>query len=177
MRHIHYEATEFSRFLFGNQKISILWFIVRLYVGWQWLQAGWGKLNNPMWWGSDAGVALSGFIQGALKKTGGDHPDVQGWYASFLQNIVLPNVYVWSHMITLGEILVGVALIIGLFVGVASFFGAFMNLNFLLAGTVSINPTLLILEIFLVLAWRVAGYLGLDYYVIPKLRHFFASRR
>jgi len=80
-------------------------------------------------------------------------------------------------MITLGELLVGVALIVGFLVGVAAFFGAFMNLNFLLAGTVSINPTLFTLGILLVLAWRVAGYIGLDYYVLPKLQKFFGGKK
>ena len=175
MQNIPYQPLFISRFLFSDRRVSILWLLIRVYVGWQWLSAGWGKFTNPVWWGSDAGGAMSGFVQGALKKTSGDHPDVQGWYAAFLENVVLPNATLWSHMITLGELLVGVALIVGFLVGVAAFFGAFMNLNFLLAGTVSINPTLFTLGILLVLAWRVAGYIGLDYYVLPKLQKFFGG--
>jgi thiosulfate dehydrogenase [quinone] large subunit len=170
MRHIHYEATWFSRFFFSNEKFSIVWLLVRLYVGWEWLYAGYEKMINPLWWGSEAGGAVSGFVQGALQKTTGAHPDVSMWYASFLQNMVLPHANGWSNMIALGELLVGVALIAGFLVGVAAFFGAFMNLNYLLAGTVSINPTLFFLGILLVLAWRVAGYIGFDYYVLPKLK-------
>jgi thiosulfate dehydrogenase [quinone] large subunit len=41
-----------------------------------------------------------------------------------------------------GELIVGIALLFGAFTGVAAFFGLFMNLNYLLAGTVSINPIL-----------------------------------
>jgi thiosulfate dehydrogenase [quinone] large subunit len=45
----------------------------------------------------------------------------------------------------------------------------FMNLNYLLAGTVSINPVLFVGGIGLILAWKVAGYIGLDRFVLPKL--------
>ena len=58
------------------------------------------------------------------------------------------------------------------FAPIAAFFGSFMNLNFLLAGTVSVNPTMLVLGILVVFAWRVAGYWGLDRFVLP-----FISRR
>jgi thiosulfate dehydrogenase [quinone] large subunit len=81
----------------------------------------------------------------------------------------LPYVNVWSHLITYGEIFVGVALIIGVFTGIAAFFGLFMNLNYLLAGTVSINPILFTCSIGLILAWKVAGYLGVDGYLLPLL--------
>jgi thiosulfate dehydrogenase [quinone] large subunit len=112
-------------------------------------------------------VALNGFIQGALAKTAGAHPDVQGWYASFLESTVLPHLTVWSNMVAVGELLVGIGLIVGLLTGIAAFFGFFMNLNFLMAGTVSVNPILLVLALGLILARRVAGYWGLDRYARP----------
>jgi thiosulfate dehydrogenase [quinone] large subunit len=61
----------------------------------------------------------------------------------------------------------GLGLILGLLTGIAAFFGVVMNTNFLLAGTVSINPMLLIPSIFLILAWRNAGWLGLDRFALP----------
>lgn len=158
-----------SRFLFADTKFSWFWLFVRLYVGWQWLVAGFEKIKNPVWTGEQAGVALNGFLSGALKKATGPHPDVQGWYVWFLQNIVMKNVVAWSHTVAWGELLVGVALILGAFTGIAAFFGLFMNLNYLLAGTVSTNPILFTLSIGLILAWRTAGYLGLDYFLLPIL--------
>jgi thiosulfate dehydrogenase [quinone] large subunit len=44
-----------------------------------------------------------------------------------------------------------------------------MNLNYLLAGSVSINPILLVMEIGLVLAWRIAGWWGGDRWLQPVL--------
>ena len=66
--------------------------IIRLSLGYAWRSAGWGKLTNPAgaWVGVTAGTAISGFLKGALAKTTGDHPDVSGWYATFLQQVALP---------------------------------------------------------------------------------------
>jgi thiosulfate dehydrogenase [quinone] large subunit len=165
----HLTDSPVARALFGSTRMAWLWLIVRLYVGYEWLMAGLGKWNNPAWTGDKAGAAITGFVNGALSKTAGDHPDVQGWYASFLQNVVLPNAHIWSWMVTLGEMMVGIALILGIFTGIAAFFGSFMNMNYLLAGTVSTNPILLLLAMLLVLAWKVAGWWGLDRWVLPAL--------
>ena len=155
--------------LFGQVRWAWIWIIPRLYVGWTWLKAGWGKLTNPAWVGSEAGTALSGFINGALAKTTGPHPDVQSWYASFLQNAVLGNAGTWSYVISFGETLVGLGLILGAFTGIAAFFGTFMNLNYLLSGSISTNPILLIVSILLILAWKTAGWWGLDRWLLPNL--------
>jgi len=158
-----------STFLFSDTRVAWFWLLVRIYVGWQWLEAGWGKLHNPAWVGESGGTALSGFVKGALAKTAGAHPDVSGWYAWFLSNVVLPHAHGWGISIAWGETIVGVALILGVLTGIAAFFGLFMNLNFLLAGTVSVNPTLFVLSLGLILAWKTAGFLGIDRFLLPLL--------
>lgn len=169
MAHYTLEQSWFPNFLFANRASAPLWFIVRLYVGYEWLVAGLDKVANPAWFGAGAGAAMKGFVAGALSKTAGAHPDVQMWYAGFLKGAVLPHLVSWSNAIAVGEVLVGLGLIVGCVTGIAAFFGLFMNLNFMLAGTVSINPILFTLSILLVLAWRVAGYWGLDRFVLPRL--------
>jgi thiosulfate dehydrogenase [quinone] large subunit len=163
------EEPPVARALFGDVRWAWIWLILRLYVGWEWLSAGWGKITNPAWTGSKAGTALSGFVNGALAQTTGAHPNVQGWYAWFLQHAVLPAPVFWGYLISWGEFLVGIAVILGLFTGIAAFFGSFMNVNYLLAGAVSINPILFVIEIFLIMAWRTAGWWGLDRWVLPAL--------
>ncbi len=164
------EQNRLAHFLFLDARSAPLWLAVRLYVGWEWLSAGWAKVTSPLWIGADAGQPLIGFVTNALAKTAGAHPDVQGWYASFLTDVVLPNATVFSHFVAFGEVLVGIALIAGFLVGISAFFGVFMNLNFLLAGAVSINPFLLVAGIFLILARRVAGRIGFDRFVLPILK-------
>ena len=160
-----------ARFIFADARLAPLWAILRIYLGYEWLVAGWGKFTNPagVWVGAKAGAAVTGFIKAALEKTAGDHPDVSGWYAGFLQQVALPNAVLFSYLVTFGEIFVGVALILGLLTGFAAFFGGFMNASYLFAGTVSTNPLLLLLALVIALAWRVAGYWGLDRWVLPLI--------
>lgn len=152
-----------------DSRLAIIWLVIRLYVGWEWLHAGYEKVINPNWVGAHAGVAVQGFLRGALQKTTGAHPDVQSWYAWFIQHIALPHATTFSYLVSFGELFVGAALILGILTGTAAFFGAFMNFNYLFAGTVSLNPVLLLLEIFLILAWRTAGLFGLDRWILPRV--------
>jgi len=164
-----FEEPKFARFIFSDPRMSVFWLLARVYVGWEWLTAGREKLESPVWTGNQAGSALTAFAGRALQQVGGDHPNVTGWYATFLQTLVLPHAAAWSYAIAWGEVLVGLGLIVGLFTGIAAFFGGLMNANYLLAGTVSTNPVLFIVATWLVLAWRVAGYIGLDRFVLPAV--------
>ncbi|MBU6388478.1 DoxX family membrane protein [Patescibacteria group bacterium] len=177
------EQSRFIHFFTADTKAAPFWLLVRLYLGYQFLMAGWEKALNPAWFGSGAGAALSGFVNGAVAKTvcapgvaaAACHPDVQMWYASFLQSTVLPHLVVWSNAVVIGELFIGLGLIVGLFTGVAAFFAFFMSLNFMLAGTVSTNPILIVLALSVFAARRVAGHLGLDRYARPRLGRRFYS--
>lgn len=157
-----------SSFLFNDTRSAWIWLIIRLYVGYAWLKAGWGKVTSPAWTGENAGAAVTGFVSGAIGKAQ-EGVDVPGWYAVFLENVALPNAKLFSFLVAYGELLVGIGLIVGLFTGIAAFFGSLMNVTFLLAGTISTNPVLFILATWLVLAWKVAGWYGLDRWALPKL--------
>jgi thiosulfate dehydrogenase [quinone] large subunit len=158
-----------ARSLFGDTRWSWIWLIVRIYVGWNFLQPGLEKIQDAGWVGAKAGSFLTVWITKALTKSQGAHADVQGWYAAFLANVVLPHAAFFSYMVAFGEVCVGIALILGLFTGIAAFLGTIMNESYLLAGTVSINPVLLPLGTFLVLAWKTAGWWGLDRWVLTRL--------
>ena len=174
-----------ARFLFADTRMAWVWLIVRLYVGYQWLVAGvdklfgyniqigsgfgTGKINNSWIFTSHLGAQLIGFAHSGIAQASGPYPAVQGWYAWFLQNAVIPWAGFWTYLVTFGELAVGIGLIIGMLTGIAAFFGVFMNMNFMLAGAVSINPIIGGLGIFLILAWRIAGYYGVDRWLLPLL--------
>lgn len=147
-----------------NDKFAILWTIVRLYLGWQWIQSGWGKITG--------GFDATGFLKGAIAKAEGERPAVQGWYASFLDTFALPNVGLFNILIPWGEFLVGLGLILGMFTTIALFGGAFMNLNFMLAGTVSTNPIMYTMAIVLLVMGSATYRYGVDYYFLPWLKQF-----
>ena len=159
-----------ARFLFSDVRFASFWLIVRVYVGWLWLTSGWGKVGNPVW--TDTGQALLGYWKNAVAVPAPPaRPAITfDWYRNFLQTLIDNEVHVWfAKLIAYGELLVGIALIVGAFVGVAAIFGAFMNFNFLLAGTASTNPVMFLLALLLIMAWKTAGYYGLDRVFLPLL--------
>jgi len=158
-----------SRLLFADTRLAWLWLACRIYVGWFWLVVGWEKVVDPLWTGDKAGIIVRGFVNSALNKTRGTYPDVSEWYAFILKELVLPNATFVSYIVAYGEVLVGAGLILGAFTGLAAFFGSFMNMSYLFAGTVSVNPIMALLQLFLILAWRVAGWFGIDRYLLPYL--------
>jgi thiosulfate dehydrogenase [quinone] large subunit len=166
---VHIDDPPLARALFSDTRWSWIWLIVRVYLGWSWLSEGIAKAQSPSWIGPGAGTFLTTWVTAALLKTRGPHPDVQGWYATFLSDVVLPHAAFWSYLVTFGEIAVGVALILGLFTGIAAFFGTTMNASYLLAGAVSVNPILFALGSLLVLAWKTAGWWGVDRWLLPRV--------
>ncbi len=156
-----------ARTLFSDTRLSWLWLLVRVYIGYSWITSGLGKLGNPAWMGT--GDALKGFWTNAVMIPQTGKPPISfDWYRDFLSMLLNGGHHVWfAKLVVFGEIAIGAALILGAFVGIAAFFGAFMNWNFMMAGTASVNPILFTLAILLMLAWKTAGYLGADRLLLP----------
>ena len=163
------ETPSFINLLFSDKRFSILWLAVRVWLGWQWIDASLHKLSNPAW--MQTGEALKGFWMGAVQIPAEGRPPIAfAWYRTFLQAALDAQAYTWfAKVVAVSEMLIGVALIAGFFVGLTAFFGGFMNWNFMMAGSASTNPVLFALAVGLVLAWKVAGYYGVDHYLLPKL--------
>jgi thiosulfate dehydrogenase [quinone] large subunit len=163
-----------ARFLFSDTRMAVVWLIVRLYVGYSWLDAGWHKVSET---GAKTNYIIDGqgilaFWQriAAIPAAPAKPAITYDWYRSFIQFLIDNHAeVVMGKLIAFGETAVGVALILGAFVGIAAVGGAFMNLNFMLAGSASTNPVLLLLGFLLVLAWKTAGHIGLDRYLLPLL--------
>lgn len=157
-----------ARFLFSSTRLAWLWLILRVYLGWSWLTSGWGKISGGAWMG---GEPLKGFWTGAVQVPAEGRPPIAfDWYRNFLQFMLDQGWHQWfAPLIAYGEVLVGIALILGALTGIAAFFGAFMNWNFIMAGAASTNGMLLTLAVLLVLAWKVAGWWGLDRWLLPLL--------
>jgi len=154
--------------LLSSARFAWLWTIIRVYVGWQWLTAGWGKVNDEAW--VKTGVAVKGFFTNAIGGPDGSGSISYDWYRNFLTFLLDTDQYVWlAKIVAWGELLVGIGLIIGALTGFAALFGALMNFNFMLAGTASTNPVLFFLSILLIMAWKVAGWYGVDRWLLPKL--------
>lgn len=193
---VYIEEPPFARWLFGSSAAAWIWLIARLWLGWEWLQAGWGKvfggnITVRFWdWGDpqyaltgdanvgwirsagDVGVgdAVAGFADRAITASEGPHPDVAyGWYVWFLEWI-RDTAHPWfGPMVAIGELVIGTLLILGLFTGIAAAFGAVLNFSFVFAGSAGVNPAMILVSVLLILAWRNAGWYGLDRWVLPKV--------
>lgn len=152
--------------LMNSPKAAWLWLVLRVWLGYQWIDAALHKIDNPAW--TETGLALKGFWSNIVVVPAEGRPPIAfDWYRSFIQTLLDAEAYTWfAPLVAYGELIVGVALILGIFTGIAAFFGGFMNWNFMMAGTASTNPMMLIVSMALILAWKVAGYIGLDYFLL-----------
>jgi thiosulfate dehydrogenase [quinone] large subunit len=158
------------RMLLGNTYLAVLWLPIRFFVGQEWLAAGEHKLRDDAWMGG--GTALQGYWERAVAVPEAPaRPAISyAWFRDFLQYLLNHESYTWfAKVVAIGEFLVGLGLIVGALVGIAAFFGTVLNFNFMLAGTVSSNPVLFGLTVFLILGWKVAGWIGLDRFLLPLL--------
>ena len=177
-----------AEFLFASVKSAPMWLGIRLYLGYEWWNAGHHKWGAAGWTSSGevanadgtmravaAGDSLKGFWSRAVLGPDGSAEGVDflaKWdvYRGLLSWMMDNEMYRWFNwVIVIGEMAIGVGLILGALTGIAAFFGATLNMTFLLAGTVSSNPILLIITMFIILAWRVAGWIGIDRILLPKL--------
>ncbi len=164
----------FLKLIFSNTLLAPLWALARMYLGYQWLLAGSHKV-----WGSDRwiavegpdGLALKGFWERATAiPEQGRPPIAYDWYRDFLTYMLDHEWYTWfSWIIALGEVAAGIALIVGAFTGFAALGGAFMNFNFMLAGSASTNPVLFVIALLVAFGWKVSGWIGVDRWLLPAL--------
>lgn len=157
-----------AHFLFYSARSAPLWLGIRIYMGVEWVNAGYHKLDNPAW---RNGSALKGFWSGAVAVPEQGRPAISyDLWRDYLTYMLNHGWYSWfTWVIMIGEVLVGVGLIVGALTAVAAFFGSLMNVSFMLSGSASTNPVLFALSIGIILAWRTAGLFGLDRVVLPIL--------
>jgi thiosulfate dehydrogenase [quinone] large subunit len=156
-----FEEPRWAKFLFASTAAAWLWLVLRLYMAYIFIPAAWGKITSGKWLFGD-GSPIQGLVGGAASSS-----DTPGWYVWFLQNVVEPNASLFATLVALGELAVGLGLLFGLLTGIAAFGGVFLNGNFVLAGVLGQNPALILMGAFLMVAWRNAGWIGLDRWFIP----------
>jgi thiosulfate dehydrogenase [quinone] large subunit len=167
---LQFEEPRFAKILFASAGAAWLWLPLRLYLGYEWAHAGWEKLTgDPSWLTSSE--PLKGFVGFALTNAGqGEHSAVNyGWYAAFLRWVGGDGSSFMAKAVSLGEFVIGIMLILGLFTGIAAFLAGTLSMSFGMAGVAGVNPMFFLIEVLLILAWRNAGYIGLDRYVLPAL--------
>jgi thiosulfate dehydrogenase [quinone] large subunit len=155
-----------AHFLFNSARSAPLWLGIRIYMGIEWVNAGYHKLDTPAW---RSGDALKGYWTGAVAVPENGRPAISyDLWRDYLTYMINHEWYTWFNwVVMIGEVLIGLGLIFGALTAIAAFFGSLMNVSFMLSGSASTNPVLFALAIGIILAWRTAGLIGLDRIVLP----------
>lgn len=172
-QHIRVEGMScmFTTWLRNNNWAACILTILRVYLGWEFLTAGWEKLTGPK------AFSAAGFLTHSISNpvVGPTKAVVYPTFNAFLKDFALPHVGLFNFLVPWGEFLVGLGLILGTLTTAAIFFGMLMNFMYMFAGTVSSNPMDILIGIFIIVAGFNAGRFGGDYWVIPVIRKFTAK--
>ena len=107
-----------------KQSTSLLYLAIpRIMVGYHFLDVAWAKLSRGFLNGED--------LPAQLLKTVAKDPFA--WHRHFIQGFILPHSALFSYLVPLGEMAIGISLVLGCLVRLSSLFGAFHNLNILFA--------------------------------------------
>lgn len=112
------------RDILADVRFAPIWLVLRVVLGWLWLEAGWLRLQGA----SGAGDPLA-----------------------------------------VGLTLAGIALILGVLTGPAAFVGGCLSIGLWDSAGVPVVALLFAAVVWLVLAWKTAGWIGLDRWLLPLL--------
>lgn len=159
-----------GRFLRASRLAAPLYLGIRLAMAYEWLNAGWEKLQSPGWTQTGASLHASWQHAVAMPKAPAAAAIAYPAYRSFIEFMLNHAWYTWfAKLVVGGELLVGLGLLLGVFTGFAALGGLLMNFNYIYAGSTSVNPTLIILEVIVLYGWRAAGWWGADRFLLPRL--------
>lgn len=152
------ERTFAGGLLYG--RTSGLWLsVLRMFLGIMWLKSGIEKAASG-WLSIDSSSSAS--IINTLTSD-----NSVSWYKTFVESTVVPNLSLFLSMITITEILLGIALFFGGLTVLAALGSIIMDINFFLAGTG--DWWFLVVSIIVMLS-NAGMYFGADYFLIPLLK-------
>jgi uncharacterized membrane protein YphA (DoxX/SURF4 family) len=146
---------------------SPVWLVLRLYLASVWLQFGIAKIRG----GWLEGDGLHGLLSAVAA---GQTPAPFPFYARVAELLVQTEMdRVLSIVMPFAELAVGLAFLTGVLIVPAAIGAILLNLNLILSGVASLHfdGRIIALQVLLLLAWRVAGYLGLGTLIRRVWRH------
>ena len=119
---IYIQDPPIARFLFQGTIASWLWLVVRIYVGYGFLEAGWHKFTDPAWMNGTGQGILGLWTRAVAIPAAPARPLITfDWYRNLLQLLIDTGSAGWlSCVIVFGELGVGIGLILGAFVGLTA---------------------------------------------------------
>ena len=131
------------------------WWIIEATIGRFWKWGSFTSGVNPEWISADAGAVIISTAQTGIEE------GAWGWYAWVLQNALIPYAGMWSIVISVLQLLIGITLMLGLLTRWTSLTGLVMLFSILLMGSFRTSPFLIAGHLFLI-ATNAGLYFGLD---------------
>ena len=94
------ESTAEAKGAFANRLPLVALLVIQIFVGYEWFMSGLTKMYR------------GGFPSGLAKELTEKSEGAPGWYKSFLDGSIIPNATVFGYLIEIGELLIGIALIV-----------------------------------------------------------------
>ena len=145
------------RWPFASPLASPAWLALRLYLGATWLRFGWSKV--------EAGWLISNPMRPLLEAIGsGGTAAPLPLYRSVAEQMLAVGLdRLLSVAIPLAELAFATAFFAGVLLVPAAIAACLMNLNLILSGiaTWSFDGRVILMQLLIILGWRVAGELGL----------------
>jgi len=142
---------------FRSPLTSPVWLVLRIYLASVWMQFGVAKIRG----GWLRGDGLSALMEAVAQ---GHTPAPFPFYTGVAELLVETGMAgALSLLIPLAEVAIATAFLSGVLLVPAAVCAILINLNLILAGIASINfdGRIIAMQVLLLVAWRVAGYLGL----------------
>jgi thiosulfate dehydrogenase [quinone] large subunit len=131
---------------------SLIFLVLRVYVGWIWLRTGIEKVPDPEW--MKTGTAVKDYWVAATTINPGPRQRIKyAWYRNLLLELTRRELHPEVAKATIaGHFVSGLALMAGVGVRAGSVVGISQNMAFLLAGSTGNNPPMLLAQTILAMS-------------------------
>ena len=127
---------------------------MRLFLGSVWMRAGLEKVLSDKWF---SGEELTHYLTTQLA-SGTIHISA---YQHLIETVFMPHAQLMSWIVVVGQLLAGLGILFGIFTNAALLGGLFMNINFILAGSINPSAFYVVMQTVLFLA-NTGSILGFD---------------
>ena len=156
-----FQEPRWARFLFASTAAAWLWLVIRLYMAYVFIPAGWGKITSGKWLFGD-GSPIQGLVGGAEASKARPAGTCGSSRTSSSPTRACSRR--WSRWVSSPS---GSGCCVGLMTGIAAFGGVFLNGELHPRRVARVEPGPGDDGPLLVVAWRNAGWIGLDRWFIP----------
>jgi thiosulfate dehydrogenase [quinone] large subunit len=139
---------------------------LRFFLGISFLSAGWDKLTDPNY----LNPAASNYIGHQIERMSTGSP-----IGGFLLNVAVPNAGFFGVLVMGGELLIGLAVLLGMFTRFSAIMGLLVNLTFFLSATWEIRPFYFGADLPYVAGWLTLALAGAGPYALDRVVNIWAE--